>query len=91
MSEVLNSQNITSDNGNSRALTFGERLVGITFNPSNDDKVAKLKSLFAEAANIINEDHITHMEDFTRNILFNHTVGELLNAQMNCVKLVTFK
>lgn len=74
-----------------RELSFGEKLVGITFNPSNDDKVTKLKSLFAEAANIINEEYTGSPESFTKNILFNHTVGEILNAQMNCVKLVTLK
>ena len=74
-----------------RELSFGEKLVGITFNPSNDDKVTKLKSLFAEAANIINEEYTGAPESFTKNILFNHTVGEILNAQMNCVKLVTLK
>lgn len=86
----MTQQNI-ADLATTTELTFGERLVGIKFNPSNDDKVAKLKSLFAEAANIIQSEHISHTEDYTRNILFNHTVGEILNAQMNCVKLVTFK
>ena len=28
---------------NSGQLTFGEKLVGLTFNPSNDDKVSKAK------------------------------------------------
>ena len=26
-----------------REMTFGEKLVGLTFNPSNDDKVGKAK------------------------------------------------
>jgi len=30
-----------------KVLSFGELLVGIEFNPSNDDKVAKVKSLMA--------------------------------------------
>lgn len=74
-----------------RALTFGEQLVGITFNPSNDDKVFKLKSLFAEVANLIQDEHLQHQEGYLRQMLFTHTVGEVLNAQMNCVKLVTLK
>ena len=72
-------------------LSFGERLVGIQFNPSNDDKVAKLKSLFAEAANIIDEEFRGRDNSSLGSTLFDHTVGEILNAQMNCVKLVTLK
>jgi len=74
-----------------RPLTFGEQLVGITFNPSNDDKVFKLKSLFAEAANIIQDEHSQYPEGGLRQMLFVHTIVEVLNAQMNCVKLVTLK
>jgi hypothetical protein len=85
----MQDQNLTS--APARSLSFGEQLVGVTFNPSNDDKVSKLKSLFAEIANIVQDEHLTHQEHYTRSILFNHTVGEILNAQMNCVKLVTLK
>lgn len=31
-------------------LTFGQRLVGLTFNPSGDDKVGRAKQLCAELA-----------------------------------------
>lgn len=81
-----------------KELSFGEKLVGITFNPSNDDKVFKLKSLFAEAANIVKEDFEKPETSNTetdklllKGTLYNHTIGEILNAQMNCVKLVTLK
>lgn len=72
-------------------LSFGEKLVGIQFNPSNDDKVSRLKSLFAEAANIIDEEFMSSDESVLRELIYRHAVGEILNAQMNCVKLVTLK
>jgi hypothetical protein len=76
-------------------LTFGEKLVGLTFNPSNDDKVSRAKKLCADLADLV-QDHraenpntgsITSLEYQ----LYQHTVGEILNAQMNVVKLLTLK
>lgn len=75
-------------------LTFGEKLVGIQFNPSNDDKVAKAKQLFAQLANLAQEhycrDAYSQKSDLEVQI-YNHTIGEILNAQMNLVKLLTLK
>lgn len=75
--------------------SFGERLVGIDFNPSGDDKVKRAKQLFAEAANLLQESKIDSVENGTftamRELFFNNAVGEVLNAQMNVVKLLTFK
>lgn len=69
--------------------TFGEKLVGITFNPSNDTKVQRAKELCAELADIVH-DHHTNKESYPLEVqLYNHTIGEILNAQMNVVKLLT--
>lgn len=79
-------------------LTFGEKLVGITFNLSNDDKVHKLKSLFAEAANIIVQemsDRVdkspTTEESYFLDLIGKQAIGGILEAQMLAVKLVTLK
>jgi len=71
-------------------LTFGERLVGLTFNPSGDDKVTKAKRLCAELADLLSEDALKEQSPLY-NVLFNHTIGEILNAQMNVVKVLTLK
>lgn len=34
-----------SNESQTRELTFGEKLVGITFNPANDDSVSKSKKV----------------------------------------------
>lgn len=75
-----------------KELTFGEKLVGLTFNPLGDEKVQRAKELCAELADLIYKDYevkeeITDFYDY----LYEHTVGEILNAQMNVVKLLTFK
>jgi hypothetical protein len=74
-----------------KVLSFGELLVGIEFNPSNDDKVAKVKSLMAEAANIMLEAYDSEGKSPIKSLLFDHAVGELVSAQMAVVKVVTFK
>jgi hypothetical protein len=71
-------------------LSFGEQLVGIEFNPSNDDKVFQIKSKMAEVANLVQET-----EGANNSYLFNLIKGDalrsILHAQMAAVKLVTLK
>lgn len=71
--------------------TFGERLVGITFNPSADDKVSKAKRLCADLADLINDENESREASQFSQRLFSHAVGEILNAQMNAVKVLTLK
>jgi hypothetical protein len=80
------------DHTENRGLTFGEKLVGLTFNPSGDEKVTRAKQLCAELADLIYQDYDSKEEvtDFY-DYLYEHTVGEILNAQMNVVKVLTFK
>jgi len=69
-------------------LSFGEKLVGIGFNPSGDVRVAKIKSLCAE---IINElTAINEPSDITKKII-NDAITGVLTAQMWAVKAITFK
>ena len=72
-----------------RELTFGEQLVGLTFNPSGDAKVQRAKELCAELADLVNEDYQYYVFEPLKNQLYNHTIGEILNAQMNVVKVLT--
>lgn len=87
---------MTSDTPTAEGLlTFGEQLVGLTFNPSNDDKVSKAKKLCADLADLLN-DHQQEVAELypqgsLQNNLYNHAIGEILNAQMNVVKVLTLK
>ena len=74
-----------------KILSFGELLVGIEFNPSNDDKVAKVKSMMAEIANLMKDAYNESEKSPVKSLLFDHAVGEILNAQMSVVKVITFK
>lgn len=91
----------------SRESTFGEKLVGLTFNPSGDEKVQRAKELCAELADLLNDDYnskyneeLAYLRENNYNYkphsglkekLYWHTIGEVLNAQMNVVKILTFK
>lgn len=77
--------------GSTRPMTFGEQLVGISFNPSGDDKVAKAKQLCAELADLLNDHNDSREKSQDSQRLFSHAVGEILNAQMNVVKVLTYK
>jgi hypothetical protein len=74
----------------SRELTFGEQLAGLTFNPSGDPKVHRAKELCAELADLIKPEMNATASPLKR-MLSEHAVGEILNAQMNVVKVLTFK
>lgn len=73
-----------------RDLTFGEQLVGLTFNPSGDPKVQRAKELCAQLAELIKPEMNATASPLKR-MLSEHTIGEILNAQMNVVKVLTFK
>lgn len=75
-----------------REMTFGEKLVGLTFNPSGDDNVGRAKQLCAELADLLH-NHVNRPSERSalENQLHNHAIGEILNAQMNVVKVLTLK
>ncbi len=70
--------------------TFGEKLVGITFNPSGDDKVLRAKVLCAELADLLAENTPADASPL-HNMLINKAIVDILDAQMNVVKCLTFK
>lgn len=71
-----------------RELTFGEEAVGITFNPSGNEKVQKLKELYAEIINLV--DNHPANEGMGANIS-DEAILTAISAQMWCVKAVTYK
>lgn len=74
-----------------RELTFGEKLVGLTFNPSGDPNVQRAKELCAELADLLNQNEEHHVERPLHKLLFDKAIGDILDAQMNVVKVLTSK
>lgn len=68
--------------------TFGGKAVGISFNPSGDEKVQRLKELYAEVIDILNDDRGDNRDERAR--LASVAITEAQTAQMWAVKAVTF-
>ncbi len=85
-----------------RPLTYGEKAVGLTFNPSNDPLVQKVKESYAKVIDLCNkhildiqateactkEDAISQSEKIR---LFKIAITEAQTAQMWAVKAITWK
>ena len=76
-------------------LSFGQELVGISFNPSGNQKVDKAKLLCAALADMIEECRVDAIANGTytslRQMFVENSFSEILNAQMNVVKVLTLK
>ena len=75
-----------------KLLTFGEQLVGLDLdNPHEDEDVQKVRLLAAEIAEILKRRYSTDAKLPVKSLLFDHAVGEILNAQMTVEKVLTLK
>lgn len=71
-------------------LTFGQKAVGLTFNPSGDNEVTKAKVAFANAIDQLNDLRNTTTSNEVKRMC---SVGitEAQTAQMWAVKAITWK
>ena len=71
--------------------TFGEQLIGIDVESEQQDNVTKVKVMFAEIAEMVKKDYQGESRHPLKSLLFDHAIGEILNAQMSVVKVLTLK
>lgn len=74
-----------------RIPSFGEQLIGIDIDSPETDDVTKVKKLFAEVAEIMKNHYTSNAKHPIKSLLFDHAVGEISNAQMSVVKVLTLK
>lgn len=69
---------------------FGEDLFGIDTSIEEPTDVERVNIMFAELAERV---RINYEEERSpvKSLLFDHAIGELVNAQMSVVKLLTYK
>jgi hypothetical protein len=73
-----------------RPLTFGEKAVGLSFNPSNDPTVQRTKELYAEIINICNDQRAAAGRgEKARH--FSIAITDAETAQMRAVKAITWR
>lgn len=77
-----------------RGLSYGEKAVGLNFNPSNITTVQKVKQLYAEIIDLCNDlipkgDGVIPNNEHTR--LLKIAITEAQTAQMWAFKAITWK
>jgi len=79
-----------------KELTFGEKAVGLTFNPSGDKKVNQAKKLMAEALDLLQQaeleksDYGKIMQSWEENVFRTNAFNKIVDAQMSLVKYITW-
>lgn len=69
--------------------TYGQKAVGLSFNPSGDDAVARCKQIFADAIDQMSELRFGATPEQAR--LASIAITEAQGAQMWAVKALTWK
>jgi hypothetical protein len=92
----ISATNIMESNDTQRELTFGEKAVGLTFNPSGDEKVNRAKRLMADALDLLKEveaektDGGKAMSSWEANVFRTNAFNKTVDAQMALVKYITW-
>lgn len=73
-----------------REPTYGEKAVGITFNPANSDEVHQLKSAYATLIDGLNDDREKATDPEVKRML-SVAITEAQTSQMWAVKAVTWE
>ena len=73
-----------------KVMSYGEKAVGLTFNPSGDPAVNEIKRLYAQIIDCCDLAR-TNSPSGERKRLFSVAITEAQGAQMWAVKAVTWK
>jgi hypothetical protein len=82
------------DETDERTLTYGEKAVGLTFNPGGDAKVDEVKQLYAQIIDLCNDMKVPQSDNQSlneRNRLMAIAITSAQDAQMWAVKGITWK
>lgn len=75
---------------NARTITFGEKAVGITFNPSGDVPTQQIKEKAAALIDCLN-DYRNATDDPEQKRMFSVAITEIQTGQMWGVKAATWR
>lgn len=73
-----------------KIIPFGHQLVGLDPDNLDDTEETKVKLLAAQMAEILKTNYENERGPL-KSMLFDHALGELVNAQMAVVKVITLK
>lgn len=69
--------------------TYGMKAVGLTFNPSGDEKITEVKTLCAKVIDLLNDLRADQRNEQSR--LLSVAITEIQTAQMWAVKWITWE
>jgi len=75
----------------SKVYKFGEILVGLDSEDIEESVEVEVRRKFAEIAELILNNYATEDKSPVKSLVFDHTIGEILNAQMCVSKLLKTK
>ena len=78
------------NNSNEPQLTFGQKAVGLTFNPSNSDSVGLIKQKFADCIDLLNGVRAESTSPEVKRMC-SVAITEAQTAQMWAVKAITWR
>lgn len=73
-----------------QTLSYGQKAVGLTFNPSGDESVQKVKELYSQIIDLVNGLHVSAGPS-EKARLIKISITEAQSAQMWAVKAITWK
>lgn len=73
---------------NSAEPTYGEKLMGVSFNPSNNPEVDLIKRTCASLADLFNDAKFNSTGEKAK--FYEYAIQHLMNAQMMAVKAATW-
>lgn len=90
--ELLTTNNTSMKDvtSNQKELTFGEKSVGIQFNPGGNEEVEKIKRFYADTIDYLN-DLRNNTDNGEKKRLLSLAITESQSAQMFAVKAVTWQ
>lgn len=80
-----------SENTPQREMTFGEKAVGLTFNPGGNKTVDAIKRDFAQAIDRLHDLRSAESATAEQIRMYSVAITELQGAQMWAVKAVTWQ
>ena len=75
----------------SKIYKFGEILVGLDSEDIEESVEVEIRRKFAEIAELVLTNYTTEDRSPVKSLVFDHTIGEILNAQMCVSKLLKTK
>ena len=79
------------ENETGREMTYGEKAVGLTFNPGGHEKVNEVKKAFAKAIDSIQEERAKDITPSEKGAMLTLAIRKAQDAQMWAVKAITWK